>query len=384
MKRLLTLPVLVLCGGLAATACNVTPPAAVVNGVTISQSSFDNRLHAFDATQVGHCLMAAETGQTAQFQTAGTGGPGTYNMSFADAILENDVGNTLASQLAASKGLTVSASDLTTAQQIFGATLNGEISAAVAQASQAGTGSYCLTSSGRPLTASQVLAALPAAVRNGLIANNAVDNRLLADGAGITNATVLGYYRANRALFTSDCVSWIVAGTQAAASSYIAQLKGGARFSAVAKAHSLDARTASSGGALGCSYTESQVESALQVSSVTVSKPIGPVQGPSGGVWEIYDVTSQTVAPLSQVRSAVVQQLLQTTANTNRVATQIAAFAHHSRVSVNPEYGNWSARGVVSPVAPPAKYLLAAVSGHPQVPLNRRPPVGPAQGGATG
>lgn len=369
VKRFLVLSVLVLIGGLATTACSVTPQAATVNGIMISQSSFDGRLQAFDSTQVGHCLLAAETGQTAQFQTEGSGGPGTYNMVFADSVLENSVGDRLASQLAASKGLTVSAADLSTARQNFEAMLNGEISAAVAQASQAGTGSYCLTPTGQPLTAAEVLAALPAAVRGQLIANNAVDNQLLTDGADISNAAVLGYYTANRALFTSDCVSWIVADTQAAANSYIAQITGGVPFSAVAKAHSLDAQTAPNGGALGCSYTQSQVEQALQISSVTVAKPIGPIQDPRSGAWEVYEVTSQTVAPLSQVGPAVVQQLLETSANNNRVAQEISAFSHHSRVSIDPEYGNWNAEGVVPPVVPPAKYLLAAVSGRPQVPL---------------
>ncbi|HVB92762.1 MAG TPA: hypothetical protein VND67_00465 [Acidimicrobiales bacterium] len=377
MKRLLTLltlSVVVLGGGLLTSACNVTPPAATVNGTTLSMSSLNDQLRTFDSTQAGRCLLTAETGQITPFLTTGAGGPGTYDMAFADSILENSVGNELASQLAASKGLKISASDLQTAQQNFVASLSGEIGAAAQQASQAGTGTYCVATSGQALTGTQVLSALPASFRNALIANNAVDEKLLADGANITNAAISAYYAANQSLFTTDCVSWIVTSSQDLANQYVAQLKAGAAFGDVAKADSLDTQTAPGGGSLGCTFTESQVLQALQIQTAPLSSPIGPMQDPSSGAWEIYEVTSQTVAPLSQVRSGVVQQLLQSTANGNRIATEIRAFARQSAVSVDPQYGKWKNQGVVAPVAPPAQYLLSAVSGNTQGPLPKPSP----------
>jgi hypothetical protein len=369
VKRLLTLSVIVLAAGLLTTACNVTPPAATINGATISVSALNDQLRSFNSTQVGHCLLTAETGQTSQFQTQGAGGPGTYDMAFTDSILENSVGNELAFQLAASKGLSVSASDLKTAQQNFVATLNGEISAAAQQASQSGTGSYCVAASGQPLTGDQVMAALPATIRNALIANYAVDEKLLADGVDISDAAISSYYAANQGLFTADCVSRIVTETQDHANQYVGQINAGAAFSDVAKAHSIDTQTASNGGALGCSFTQSQVEQALQVRSPAVGTPIGPIADTSGGAWEIYEITSQQVASLSDARSGVIQQLLQTAANGNRIATEIQTYARHSHVSIDPQYGTWKGQGVVAPVAPPAQYLLAAASGQPQTPL---------------
>ena len=380
MKRLVTLctlSVVVLGGGLLTSACNVTPPAATVNGTTLSVSSLNDQLQAFDSTQVGRCLLTAETGQITPFQTTGAGGPGTYDMAFADSILENQVGNQLAAQLAASKGLKVSASDLQTAQQNFVASLSGEISAAAQQASQTGTGTYCVATSGQALTGTQVLSALPASIRNALIANNAVDEKLLADGANITNAAIASYYAANQSLFTTDCVSWIVTSSQDLANSYVAQLQAGAAFGDIAKAHSLDTQTAPGGGALGCTFTESQVLQALQIQTAPLSTPIGPIQDPSSGAWEIYEVASQSVAPLSQVRSGVVQQLLQSTANGNRIAKEIQTFAHRSTVSIDPQYGRWRNQGVVAPVAPPAQFLLSAASGNTQSPLpTKKPSVG--------
>ncbi len=387
VKRLLTSSIIVLAAGLLTTACNVTPPAATINGATISVSALNDQLRSFNSTQVGHCLLTAETGQTTQFQTQGTGGPGTYDMAFTDSILENSVGNELAFQLAASKGLNASASDLKTAQQNFVATLNGEISAAAQQASQSGTGSYCVAASGQPLTGDQVMAALPATIRNALIANNAVDEKLLADRADISDAAISSYYAANRGLFTADCVSWIVTDSQDHANQYAAQINAGTSFSDVAKAHSLDTQTASSGGTLGCSFTQSQVEQALQVQSAPVGSPIGPIQDTRSGAWEIYEITSQRVASLSDVRSDVIQQLLQTATNGNRIAKEIQTYARHSNVSIDPQYGTWKGQGVVAPVAPPAQYLLAAVSGQPQTPLtvnSRSGGLGPSVTPATG
>ena len=384
LLTLLTLSVVVLGGGLLTSACNVTPPAATVNGTTISVSSLNDQLRAFDSTQVGRCLLTAETGQITPFQTTGAGGPGTYDMPFADSILENTVGNQLAAQLAASKGLKISAADLQTAQQNFVASLSGEISAAAQQASQSGTGTYCVATSGQALTGTQVLSGMPASMRTALIGNNAVDEKLLADGANISDAAITNYYAANQSSFTTDCVSWIVASSQDLANQYVAQINGGTSFADTAKAHSLDTQTAPIGGSLGCTFTQSQVLQALQVSAATVGTPIGPIQDPSSGAWEIYDVTSQQVAPLSQVRTGVIQQLLQTTANGNRIAKEIQAYAKRSAVSIDPQYGKWKNQGVVAPVAPPAKYLLASVSGQTQTPLPTRKPSSSSSGSGSG
>ena len=109
----------------------------------------------------------------------------------------------------------------------------------------------------------------------------------------------------------------------------------------MAKANSLDTQTAANGGALGCNYTQAQVEQALSVQSVTVGQPIAPVQDPSSGEWIIYEVTSQTVAPLSAASTVARRELLQSTSNVNRVSKEIVAFARTSNVSVDPQYGTW-------------------------------------------
>jgi hypothetical protein len=150
----------------------------------------------------------------------------------------------------------------------------------------------------------------------------------------------------------------------------VAEINGGTSFADVAKASSLDSQTAANGGALGCDYTVSQVEQALQVQAVTPGQPIAPVQDSSTGQWIIYEVTSQTVEPLSAAASVARRELLQATGNVNRVSKEIVAFARTSDVSVDPEYGTWKRLTIVPPVAPPPQFLLTAVSGQP--PLTTR------------
>jgi hypothetical protein len=174
---------------------------------------------------------------------------------------------------------------------------------------------------------------------------------------------VAAYYAANQPLFTAACISRIVVATEAKANQLVTQLNGGASFADLAKADSVDAQTASGGGALGCNFTQSQVKQALGLQTVTVGTPLGPTQDSSSGEWVIYEVTSQTVEPLSAVTSVIRQELLQATANVNRVSKQIVRYARTADVYVNPTYGTWKGLAVVPPVGPPAEYLLAALPG---------------------
>ena len=360
MKRLLGLAAVVIVAGVAATGCNVAPRAASVNGSTISIGSLNSQLSALDTTQAGQCLLEAQTGQT--IQTTGTGGTGTYDMGFADAILQNQVSNTLAAQLASSKGLTITTAGLATAQTDFEALLGGEISQAAQLASQSQTASYCVSSAGQALTASAVLGAIPPALRQQYIRNNAVDQLLLADGAGITPAQILAFYKANQSLYTTACVSVIVTDTVAHANQYLAQINGGAPFASVAKASSLDTQSAPSGGSLGCAFTVASIERALSITSIPAGI-IGPIQDPSTGAYELYQVTNQTVVPLTQAVGDITQRLQQSTANGNRVSKEILAFARRSDVYVNPQYGTWKLHLIVAPKPPAPDLLLAAASG---------------------
>jgi len=357
--------VIIVGSGILASACDVTPPAATANGATISTSTLNTQLQALGNTVAGGCLLQLENAQVSPGAAEGTGGSGTYTMAFVNAVLDDQVGDLLAEQYGASKGITVSSSDLTSAQTDLQSTLDGEISQSVEQAESEGTVSYCQDATGAPITGATLLSALPAGVRSAQVRSQAVDEKLLALGADLSAAAIFDYYAANTSQFTAACVSRIVTDTQAQANSIVTQLHAGASFAQLAKSNSIDTQTAANGGALGCDYTLAEVEQSLGVQSITAGKPLAPSQDTETGQWEIYEVTSESLEPLSASMSVVRRELLQTTSNVNRVSKEIVAFAHRSNVSIDPQYGTWKGVTIVPPVGPPSQFLLSAVSGSP-------------------
>jgi parvulin-like peptidyl-prolyl isomerase len=354
---------LLIASGALSAACNVTPPAATANGTVISTNSLNSQLRTLQSTQYGACLLQLENPGSTPTSGQGAGGPGTYTTAFAGAVLESEVGELLAQQYALSKGLTVSSADLSTARSEFAATLDGEISAAVQQSVSTGSTSFCESPSGSNLTGAQLLAGLPKSVADAQVLNQAYDEKLLADGADLSARAIFDFYLANKSEFTADCVSRIVTSSESAADQVVAQLNAGASFASVAKSNSIDTQTAANGGALGCSFSQSEVEQQLEQQNIPVGRPTAPVQSSGSGQWFIYEVTSQTLEPLSAVTSVVRRELLQATANVDRVSKEIIAFAHRSEVTVDPRYGTWERATIVPPVAPPPQYLLATGTG---------------------
>ncbi len=360
MKRLSVViaVIAVVAAGSLTSACNVTPNAASVNGDSISVATLNSQMRSLSSTGAGQCLLDL---RSSQVQTEGSGGPGTYVTGFAGAVLSSSVGNLVAAQYAAAHGIHLTGSDLATAQNNYVSTLDGGITGLVQQATASGAITPCQKSDGTAYTGQQLLAALPADLRNNELANQAVDNKLLSRGADLSNAAVLNYYAANQPLFIIDCVSDITTTSQAAADGIVNKLDAGASFSQLATSSSADAQTASQGGQLGCNFTESRVLQALQLTSVTVGKPVTPIQTSSGS-WVVYEVTSQTVVPVAQAASVIRQDLLHTAANTQRVTSELLVFAHRSSITVNPQYGTWMGVRITPPTPPPARYLQPAAA----------------------
>lgn len=361
---------IVIAVGALVSACNVTAPAATANGATISSGTLNSQLHALQTTVDGECLLQLQNADLTPAEAQGAGGPGTYTMAFVNAVLDDQVGDLLAEQYAATRGITVSSSDLSSAKSDLASTLDGEISQSVEQAEQEGRLSDCQDASGAAITGAALLSGLPAPLSDAQIRSQAFDDKLLADGADLSAAAQFEYYTANVSQFTAVCVSRIVTASDTDATSIVTQLNAGASFSQLATSKSIDTQTAADGGALGCDFTLAEVEQSLSLPSVAVGKPTAPMQDTSTGQWEIYEVTSESVEPLSAAASVVRRELLQTTANVNRVSKEIVAFARRSNVSVDPEYGTWKALTIVPPVGPPSQFLLSAVSGYPSTTSN--------------
>jgi hypothetical protein len=340
------------------SACGLTPSAATANGTTISVSSLNSDLQTLGTTPAGQCLLQLESPQVAA--STGAGGSGTYSTTYAATVLDSQVGEVLAQQYAASKGLQVSAAELAAAKSDLASTFDGEIQQAL---SSGGGVSSCENADGSAMTGTQLLIGLPSSLAATQVLAQAYDEKLLADGADLSPRAVFDYYAANKPAFTVDCLSRIVTTSQAAANKIVGELDFGASFSALAKSSSIDTQTAANGGSLGCNFSQAQVEQELEQQSISAGHPLPPLQDAQSRQWFVYEVTSQRLEPLAQATSLVKRELLQSTSNVNRVSAEIIAYAHRSDVSIDPRYGTWSGLTVVPPVAPPPRYLLSTATG---------------------
>ena len=390
VKRLLRTAA-ALCGALVVgsslTACTVSPPAARVNGETVPMSMVNSVLHSLTATQAGVCfLTVGAQGQVPN--VVGAGGPGTYDTTFADEVVDQMVVDRLYPQLAAVRHLRITASAQAQARQSLAASLTTQIGNLVQPGQAIPTASACISTgkNPQPLTGAQVLNALPAAFSAELVRYNEAQNLLLAEGADLSQQAIASYYAANKDQFTNACVSQLTVGTQAAASAAIAKLKAGASFASVVASDSIDPQEQAAKGQIGCNQTVAYVSQQLQLTSVTVGQPLGPfgpVSSSTGAsAYLVYEVTSEQPQPLAQVESQIRNDLLSSSTNQGRVAAEVLAFAGRSTISVDPRFGTWHVSQIVAPRTPPPSTLLGAVGGTQPSPTGATAPaIGPLGAG---
>jgi hypothetical protein len=345
----------VLATGAATSACNIAPSAASVNNDAISVSSLNTELNGLTSTSAGQCLLSLDFPQALDLTGQGAGGPGTYDSGFAGLVLGNDVDNLLASQYMSGLHARVAPKDLTLAESTFTTILDGAISAQSQQAAAVGGTGGCMQANGSPFTGKTLLADLPAGVRQTEVANQAVEQYLLARGADLSDAAVLAYYTANPTQFVEDCVSVIQTTAQATATTAFNSLKAGTSFTSAAATAAADPAGSARSGQAGC-LSEASLQSQLQLTSVAVGQPVGPIQ--SNGTWEVFVVTSQTPVSIDQAAASIRLILTQATANQQRVSKEVLSFARTSSVDINPQYGTWAGTAVKAPTPPATRYLL--------------------------
>jgi hypothetical protein len=345
----------VLATGAATSACNITPSAATVNSDSISVSSLNSELNGLTSTSAGQCLLSLDFPQALDLTGQGAGGPGTYDSGFAGLVLGNDVDNLLASQYMATLHARIGPTDLALAKSTFATILDGAISAQSQQAAAVGGTGGCAQANGSPFTGKTLLAGLPAGVRQTELANQAVEQYLLARGADLSDAAVLAYYTANPTQFVEDCVSVIQTTAQATATTAYNSLKSGTSFTSAAATAAADPAGSARSGQAGC-LSEASLQSQLQLTSVAVGQPVGPIQ--SNGTWEVFVVTSRTPVPVEQAAASIRLITTQATANQERVSKELLKFARTSSVDINPQYGTWAGTAVKAPTPPATRYLL--------------------------
>ena len=147
--------------------------------------------------------------------------------------------------------------------------------------------------------------------------------------------------------------------TQAHANQLVAQINGGASFASVATASSLDTQTKAQGGCPRVQLHALAGGTGPQRAVGHRGPALGPGPGPDVGPVAHLRRHQPAGGAADGGASLVRRELLQTTANVNRVSKEIVAFARTADVTVNPQYGTWKRLAVVPPVGPPPKYLLA-------------------------
>jgi hypothetical protein len=371
----------VLAAGATSSACNVAPSAASVNGTTISVSSLNTQLANLTTTRPGQCLLSLNAGQALDLSGVGTGGPGTYQLSLAGAVLDNRVYNLLAGQYLVSHAVHITNQDRALAESTFVSILGGEISAQAQQAAAFSGTAACVKADGSPYTGTSLLAALPAELRDNELANQATEQYLLAKAARLTPTALLAYYVANPKQFVTVCASAIETADQATADLAYMSLKAGTALAQVAAAAAANPAVQTRSGQAGCA-TEERVLQQLQILSIATGQPIPPVQ--SNGVWMVYVVTSRTPVPLIQAAPTISQILTRTPANQRQVTNTVLAYARTSSVELNPQYGTWTGARIATPTPPKTRYLLPSYGASLALPGSKPTSLSPATGTTAG
>ena len=128
--------------------------------------------------------------------------------------------------------------------------------------------------------------------------------------------------------------------------------------------------TAADGGLLGCSFTQAQVEQALEQQSIPWGSRSARCRTPTAASGTSTRSPASRSSHCPAAQSVVRRELLETTANVDRVSSEIVAFARHSDVSVDPRYGTWKGLTVIPPISPPPSSCCPRSRGKPA-----RPPI---------
>ena len=333
MKRLLVALAGLVALAVSTTGCNahLLPYAAVVNGSTVSETTFTGSMSAVASNQDYRCLIGAGPGGSVHVEGAGES---TYATSFGANELSFLVQQQVVHQLVQRLRLTVPAN----VAPIAAAQLN--------QAFTPPSGSGCTG------TGAQILAEFPSSYRQSLVQFQSDEDVISAHLAGMdmTPAGIARYAAANPSVGQMACISAIVVNTQAEAAALRGRALAGASFASLAKAHSIDTQSAANGGVIGCAQPS---RFGAPLGTVITATPVGHISKPLKvhSVWVIIEVTGhQPVTTLQVVdgMAATVQP---------GFSAVVTAAMNRSHVQVDPQYGSWATirniRQVVAPVPPP-------------------------------
>ncbi len=353
MNRLLPLLAVASLAALA-SACDVSPPAATVNGTVISQSTFDTEVATLASSPAAQCALELQGASLPSISGVSTS---SVTTAFAAGELSSLVEQALLSQALARRHATVTTADLAAARADVAAEL----------VPPAGS-----TSSPCGAEGNQLLSELPRSFVSEQVAFQAEAERLLTLVAhvSVSRVAVAHYYLSHPADFAEDCLSGILVSTQAEANAIRSQIVSGAEsFAAEARAHSLDTQSGPSGGSLGCvpatEITNPQLIGVLLKLKVgQVSQPLFEQQATNSGGWVLIELTGRPEEPLTAVAAGIRRQIL--SAHSSALQRELTKLIRRAKVNIDPRYGKWSSKaGVTPPSPPPAKDLLSPSADQP-------------------
>ncbi len=366
VKRLLLVAVL---GALVvgATGCDLSPPAATVNGVAISQSTLNAELSDEITSSGAQCAALLEAGSTTSPIGVGTQGDGTspnaVTPSFADNALETLVLEQLETQALAQRGVTVTRSDLAAATTDYESQLSSQFQQAQSESTAP---SGCTLSTSTPLSDQLPRAFLQ---RQG---TSLADQELFEVAVGhlnLSQGALESYYRSHLSQVTQECLNVVVADSLAAAQTLHDQIASGTSFAKASTSVGADQQVGPPGGELECEYPSTGSEQfgsslgatidALSSGQLLEPEPL-PSQSSTGVTTTYYVVVQMRqhqLVPFATLRSSIRQAIL--TAHVAVVGKALNRLVVRAHVTVDPRYGTWSpTHGVTVPTPPPPAFVL--------------------------
>ena len=343
--------VLVFAGICVATSgCDLSSPAATVNGVSITRAELDARLSNALESRYARCVLELQGGS---FPSSVTGvGGSTVNSQLATYELSALVLNELISQDLGRRHRPVTASALSAARQDLVAELGASSSANSACPSR--------------VTAGQLLRRAPSDLSSQEVGFLAELEQLVVavTHLNLSTAALHRYYFLNSSDFAEVCLSDISVSSQAQAQSILGDVSAGsATFAAEARQSSTDTQTAQEGGDLGC-FPSSELQGSPILPGISslvpgqVSQPIETTDASGGTIWLLIQLNARTVKPFAQVTSQIRLMLLG--GQNAAVSGELSRIIRRAQVTVDPRYGTWNGlKEVMPPVSPPGKDLLS-------------------------
>ncbi len=349
MRRL---PVLAALAALsvAGAACDLVPPAATVDGSTVSRSQLDSQLSAIAGSAYAQCSLEL-LGVSLPSPVTGAG-QFTVSTKLAGDELEILVLSRLIENDLVRRGRPLSS----------GALADARADLAVELTPPSGYSSPCPGA----LAGQALVNRLPVAFRSQQVQFLAAKEQLAITlgHVNVSRAALLAYYQAHPTEFQEVCLSDIAVDSQSEAQSIRAAIVSGSQnFAAEAEQNSLDTDTAADGGQIGCVATD--IVNGTIASTIAGLAP-GQTSQPffeqtsssgAGGVWLLLKVDGRPSVPFSP--SQVREQLL--AAQDDTVSAALSKLAKAANVILDPRFGAWNgAEGISPPETPPAADLLSS------------------------